>query len=263
MSDSNGLNLPTTIPNLPVGGSEGEVELSDFAQGILSQIPEEDRPVVGKYYKDWDKNVTKRFQSIHEEYKPYKELGEPNDIKDALQWIGMLNEDPVTFVKNIQQAMKESGIMWDDDIEEEEETSNLPEYEGLPQSVVDKIRALEETIGGLTESVNNFTMTSQEEKEQAALDNLLGSLHNEYGNFDDDWVTLQIARGMEPSEAAEAFFSEFIPKYSSSQATRKPAPNLFSGASGSVPNQVDTSTMTKAEKMAMAVAALQAANNQN
>ena len=256
MSDSNGLNLPTTIPGLNDGGS-GDDGLSDFARGILNQIPEEDRNVVAKYYKDWDSNVTKRFQGIHEEYRPYKELGSVDELQEAVRWIGALNEDPVAFIKMVQEAMKESGIVYEND----DDRSNLPEYEGLPQAVVDQIRSLQETVGGLSEKLSHFEGTNQEKEEQAAFDRMLADLHTRHGDFDEDWVVLQIARGLDPDEAAKAF-PEYIGKYSSSGPTHKPAPNLFSGASGSVPNQVDMSKMSKDEKRAAAVAALQAINGE-
>jgi hypothetical protein len=259
MSGNNGLNLPTEIPGLG-GGSDLE-GLSDFAKGILGQIPEEDRSTVAKYYKEWDGNVTKRFQDVHEQYKPYKELGEPDQIKEALEWIELLNSDPVSFIKNVQEAMKEAGIeMTQQEINDE--LSNLPEYEGLPKTFLDQFQKQQAELAELRESLQGFTQTTQEKEEQAALDNLLGTLHNTHGEFDDDWVLLQIAKGIDPDEAVTKFNTEFVAKYSSQQ-TRKPAPNLFTGAAGSVPNgQVDMSKMSKADKMAMAVEALKAANNQ-
>lgn len=259
MSGSDGLNLPTTIPGLN-GGSELD-GFSDFAKGILNQIPEEDRTVVSKYIKDWDSNVTKQFQNVHEQYKPYKELGEPDAIREALGWIELLNSDPVSFINNVQEAMKEAGIEMSAQ-QINDELSNLPEFEGLPKQFVDDFQATKQELAQLRDTIQGFTQTTQEKEEQIALDNLLSTLHNEHGDFDDDWVTLQIARGLDPAEAVNKFNTEFISKYSSPQA-RKPAPNLFTGAAGSVPNgQVDIRQMSKADKMLMAVEALKAASGE-
>lgn len=253
MDPKNDLGLPTVIPGLD-GGSGSE--FSDFAQGILNQIPEEDRPVVSKYIKDWDGNVTKQFQKIHEQYKPYKELGPIEDIMTSLQYVQLLNEDPVNFIKQVQEAMKEAGIMWED---EKEEKSVLPEYEGLPKHVVEKINYLESTLGELTGKLDQFEGTAKEKEEQAALDNLLADLHTRHGDFDEDYVLLQIARGIEPDEAVGKF-SEFVSKYSSPTKNIPQAPNIFRG-SGNVPNgQVDVSKMSKQDKLALAVATLKAAN---
>jgi hypothetical protein len=257
MSDSNGLNLPTSIPGLDNGGS-GLDGLSEFAQGILNQIPEEDRATVAKYYKDWDGNVTKKFQSIHEEYKPYKELGDVDSLREALTWVSALNEDPVAFINMVKEAMKESGIVYEND---DDDKSNLPEYEGLPQAVVEQLRSLQETVGSLTEKVGTFEGTAKEREEQAAFDNMLSELHTRHGDFDDDWVVLQIARGIDPDEAAKSF-PEYIGKYSSPKPVHKPAPNLFQGASGSVPNQVDMSKLSREEKKAAAVELLKAMQSQ-
>lgn len=256
MSGNNSLNLPTEIPGL--GGSVSDDGLSEFARGVLEQIPEEDRNVVSKYMKDWDGNVTKKFQEIHNGYKEYKDLGDLNDVREALNYIQLLNTDPVAFVKNVQEAMKEAGIMYEPNDPLEGELSELPEYQGLPKKFLDEYNQIKEELNGLKENFGGLTQAQQEKEEQAALDNLLTALHNEHGQFDNDWVLLQIARGAEPDEAV-ASFQEFIGQYSSSPA-RKPAPKLFQGA-GNVPNnQVDITKMSREERKAFAIAQLQAAN---
>jgi hypothetical protein len=253
MQPQNDLGLPTVIPGLD-GGSEET--FSDFAQGILNQIPEEDRSIVSKYIKDWDGNVTKQFQKIHEQYKPYKELGPVEDIMNSLQYVQLLNEDPINFIKQVQEAMKEAGIVWE---KEDEDKSVLPEYEGLPQSAIEKIRQLEDTLSKVYEKVEVFEGSAKEKEEQAALDSLLSDLHTRHGDFDEDYVLLQIARGSDPDEAVGKF-SEFVSKYSSPTKNIPPAPNLLRGT-GNVPNgQVDVSKMSKQDKMALAVATLKAHN---
>ena len=116
----------------PVGESEPPPpEFSEFAQGILNKIPEQDRNIVAKYIKDWDGNVTKKFQEIHENYKPYKEFGSVEDLKTAMEIISQMNNDPIGFINLMQEALKESGFDMGTEEEYEESGSALPEYENV------------------------------------------------------------------------------------------------------------------------------------
>lgn len=230
-------------------------EFSDFAQGILNGIPETDRPIVSKYIKDWDGNVTKKFQSIHEQYAPYKDLGPVEDVQEALNWIGMLNEDPIQFYNLIGQALKENNMFPDD---ETDDYDTLPEFEGLPPQFVDRFSNLEQRMAKFMDSFEQFQSSTQEEKQIQQIDKLLSEMHTKHGEFDEDWVLMQISRGVSPDDAIKAFQENIVQKYSSQ---KRPAPTLISGP-GSVPSgQADFSKMTKEEKMAYAVQRLQAAQD--
>lgn len=265
------IELNTIIPNIP-GTSPapvGEVSapepiMSDFANGILSQIPEEDRGTVGKYLNTWDGNVTKQFQKIHDEYKPYKDLGALPDVQNAIEYMQMLNTNPIEFISLVQQALKESGVeMSDYDGYEEPvqqiERSVLPEWEGVPQAFVDRFSQMEEMISQLNDGFGNFTQGYTEREQIQQIDNLFKEMHNVHGAFDEDYVLLKMSAGMDPDQALNSW-NDTISKYSSQ---RKPAPMIMGGPGG-VPNgQVDFSTLSKAEKMAHAVAAIQNANANN
>src|SRR4029078_3596605 len=53
---------------------------------ILDQIPEEYHDSIIPELQRWDAGVSRRFQRIHDEYAPYKELGEfePDSVKEAM-----------------------------------------------------------------------------------------------------------------------------------------------------------------------------------
>src|SRR3954470_14938959 len=56
--------------------SQGSVyEYSDFAQGILKDVPDEHKEILQPYLTKWDSGVQRRFQDLHNQYKPYTDLG--------------------------------------------------------------------------------------------------------------------------------------------------------------------------------------------
>lgn len=246
-----GLNLPTVIPGL----DSDDDELSEFARGILNEIPEEDRSIVQKHIKTWDGNVTKKFQEYTGKLKPYEELGSLEDVQAALEVIQLMNEDPLEFYNQITAALNQHGILKEDAPMTD---FNLPEYEGLPEPVVQKIQQLEEMLSGTSSRFDEFMASQEEAKVMQQVDSLLSTLHNKHGEFDEDWVLMQMSRGVAPDDAVKAFHSNVVQKYSS---PRKPPAALLGGA-GSVPSgQADFSKMTQQEKKAWAVQQLQALND--
>jgi hypothetical protein len=255
VSGGSDMGLPDSIPGL----GNNDPEYSEFAQGILNQIPDEDRPIVGKYIKDWDGNVTKRFQSIHDEYRPYKELGELEDIQEALSWIAVLNDDPVEFVNKVQAAMKEAGIVSDDKRQE----VTLPEWDGVPDEFKRRFLEQEERINKLSGTVEQTTQQLTEKERIAALDAHMKVLHTEHGDFDDEWLLLQLSKGISPEDAIKSWKTNIVEKYGTS-ATKKSAPNLVTNP-GAIPSpkQVDLSKMSKEERTQYAIDRLKAANAAN
>ena len=243
-----------TVPQMDL--PKKEVELSDFAKGVLNEIPEMDRPVVQKYINTWDGNVTKRFQSIHDEYKPYKELGDYEQVVHAMQVASLLNEDPIAFINIIKDALGEE--MSDPD-PVGQNRSVLPEFEGLPEEFVTKFRSMEERLGAIDTDYQNTKQALTEKEQFAQLDGLMANMHTRHGDFDERYVLMEMASGLEPEDAIKAW-QQTIDKYGSSP--RKPPPNLVRNG-GSIPaSQVDLSKLSPTDRKRMLSQALDAANSE-
>lgn len=237
------------------GGEPPIPEFSEFAQGILNQIPEQDRPIVGKYMKTWDGNVTKKFQELNDQLRPYKELGDDYDfIKQAVEYGTVLRDNPVEFAKYLIEALKESN-MWENETPQTPPPSNsvLPEYEGIPPQFLEEFNGLKGTLSTFQEQFTQFMQEQQQAQVRSQVDNLLSGLHNTHGDFDDDFVLMKMSAGMSPDDAIKAF-KETISKYAS---PRKSPPTLPTGSGMFPAGQGDPSKMSKQDKMAAAVAALQ------
>lgn len=239
--------------DLPTLGDLSESELSEFTRGVLAEIDEVDRPIVQKYLSTWDKKVQSEFTARAERLKPWEQLGSIEDVQQALEWIGTMNEDPVEFYNKYTQALKDNNMFPNDD-----DKSSLPEFEGLPQEFVDEFRSTKSELAEMKKWRENFQAETEQEKLVREVDSLMKNLHSEHGDFDEEWVLLQMQKGIDPVESVKKFKTDVVEKYSSS--ARKPAPVIMP-SNGAVPSsQVDFSKMTSREKQEYMVKRLQDAN---
>ena len=171
--------------------------------------------------------------------------------------MGVLNEDPLKFIKQVEDTLKELGMFPEP---ENNNTNVLPEWEGVPEQFVKQYQEQGQKLSAFEKEFKEFNQSQQEREQIAALDRELSKLHNAHGDFDDEWVLLQMQKGLSPEDAVKKFQDDIVKKYGSS---RKPAPNLVTSA-GSVPsNQVDISKMTPEQRRAYAISRLEAANAAN
>ena len=156
-----------------------EVEVPDTGEiyhGFLNNIPEQDRAIVGRYARDWDGAVTKQFQKIHEQYKPYKELGELEELRMAREFVNRFETMPLEvyqifknglaeqygedFEEKLMNGNQEDGEYEDVDSEYEEDDDGDYEEIELPEAVLDFL----EQIGATVDDIQSW----REQQEAAA-----------------------------------------------------------------------------------------------
>jgi hypothetical protein len=257
------------------GDDSGEEASEDFsvATDFLKGIPDQDRSIVEKYVKNWDAEVTRKFQGIHEQYKPYKDLGaDPDSLSQSWRIYQALNQDPVATLKLLQEAVEEM-YPYDEDGDYEQPVGQqndqpwrqtqqpaLPEYEGLPQEFVQTFQSMQQQIEQMSQALNNTQQSITEKEQNQMLDNLLSQLHTEHGEFDEDYILLQLSKGKSPQEAIEAW-SNFVDGVANSRR-KAPAPPIF-GGQGGVPNgQVDPSKIKDPSMRRQLIAQILEASNQ-
>lgn len=200
--------------------------------------------------KDWDGNVTKKFQSIHEEYKPYKDLGDPEALQEAMYYRSLLQDNPANFVQMLQEAIEEAK-MSDPDYQPNSGTPVGNNDDGNSGGIAPEIETrfgnMEKMLGNMLTQFQQFTGNYQEQQQMAEFDNLLSNMHSQHGDFDDDVVSLYIERGMSPEDAVKAFQENIVKKYGS--PTHRPAP-ILPPTNGAVhqQGQVDTSKLSKDDR---------------
>ena len=240
------------------GSEEIVPDASEIYHGFLNNIPEQDRQIVGRYAKDWDGAVTKQFQKIHEQYKPYKELGELEALQQAQAFVSKFNEMPLEVYQVFKQGLIEhfgedfedqlmNGDQYESDEYEEvddEYDDDDGEYEEveLPDAVLDFLEQIGATVDDIQSWREQQEAAANEQYENEQLDKLLKDVHNtllqgyKLDSDDDDWLLIQMSKGKEPKEAAEAWIKKF-----GSQQSGNPriAPRIMSGQGGVPNDQVD------------------------
>ena len=259
---SGGSDVPPVLPE-PAPTPEPTPEPgNDLGLGndFLKNIPETDRAVVEKYVKDWDAGVTKRFQSIHDDYKPYKDLGELDDLRAALEIREVLDSNP-EFVYDLLASELGKG---------QPSPTNQPgggapeipkELEGLPQEFVNRFMERETMLENLAEIVLGNSAKQREEAEDRALEAHLSELKSKHGDFDEGYVLSQMMQGASGDDAVKAYQS-LVQNIVNEQSKPKPQPpGLFGG--GTLPADTPKVTDLTNKETRNLVAEILASRNQS
>jgi len=252
---------PPVEINFGPAGEPDAPSPDDLANPYLSSIPEVDRNVVAKYIKGWQGEVTKRFQSIHDQYRPYKELGDPQELSQARALYNLMNERP----EEVFRVLAES------DLPEVQQYFQGPQqyqqshqgefqnpWEGeVPDDFAEMMVKQQEVIAALADKVLGFDSSRQEEQEAAELDNVLGQLHSQFGEFDEEAVLLKMYHGMDPVQAVQEW-EQSIQQAIDGRQSIKPPPRVLGGNGSVAHGGVDPSKMGDKERRAYIAQQLQA-----
>jgi hypothetical protein len=230
-------------------------------QGILDNVAPENREAVMAQLHEWDAGVSRRFQKIHDEYAPLKEfetLGDPDDIKQAVEVYQALLDNPKDTWETIGRVY---GLSLDS-IEEEEEDED---YANLPPALKERLAKLDEheqVLGALVRHTAEEQAAIEQAQEDEALEDYLKELADEFGPYDEDFVVGLIAAGIDGEEAVgryqEIFKTNSAPAATpSTAAPRAPAPQVMSG-SGGIPTSgsVELGKLTNQETQRLVMEAL-------
>jgi hypothetical protein len=196
----------------PSGGSD-----SGLANDFLARVPEADREVVGRYVKDWDAGVTRRFQDIYSRFEPYQQLGDYETLMQYKAVYDYLKDNPQAVYKTLHETFGQQ--------QPTEESAD--EYGELPPAVVDRLKMMDQQgqlLQALAERVIGMNNANQEAQEDADLDRYMNWLSSQYGSFDEDYVLAKMQTGMDGVKAVE----EFQQKYGGQQQ-RQPFTVLSGG----------------------------------
>ncbi len=242
MSDFNNMFDVRVEP--AVGDETPADDSGSLANDFLVNIPEADRQVVEKYVKDWDANVTKRFQEIRGQYKPYEELGATlEDIQNSLLLYNLANERPEDVMEVLTEWIESNRVSTVDPLDGI--VNNQPtvqEDDPGADPFAQKLSALEQNQQLIAKALLEQQEAARAQAEKAAVDNMLTALHTKHGEFDDDYVLLQIQRGAKPDEAV-AKFNEFAEGLVNSRTKKPQVPVLPAGGGTPKVGQVDKSSL--------------------
>ena len=203
--------MPSQGLDVDTGGDEGNDPEGDdgdpndsqdtgLAGGFLKDIPAEHQKILEPYVKKWDAGVQRRFQELHGQYRPYEELGVDVDtIQQGIQLLDYLQNDPV----KLYQALREAGVT-EEELGQEEPDYSSEEFQ-LPAEYQQKIGRMEQALASVAQWILDQQKTSQESEEDAELDQYLGYLKDEFGDFDEEFVLARMYAGATGEEAVKAW----------------------------------------------------------
>ena len=232
----------------------------------LEKFPTSLHPIAEEIFKEWDGNVTKRFQDLHSTYEPYKpfiEEWEPEAIQTALALAQALEADPQLFAQKLAEsygfAESEQGAA-NQQVEEVP-----PAYGEDPDNpYAAQLKQQEELLRTLADHVLSKEQAEQEQQriaqEEQWYEQTMTALKEQYGDFDQDYVNRAMATGVDPEVAVKQFQSLV-----NSWATRQNAPAAnapqIMGAGGGLPSlQVDPAKLNSRETKNLVAEYLRKAN---
>lgn len=258
--NGNGQGAPTGAAQ-PQGQPQG----NQFLDGILAQIDPAHRPIVEPYLGKWNAGVTRRFQELHGELDPYKQLGaDPETLAQAYQLYQAIDSNPQGVLEMLQQAIAEVAPPGQP---QGQGNPQAPEGEGqpsqpatLPPEFQEKFTQFEQALEYMASKFLEQQNSQTEEAEDAQLDQYLGNLKVEFGEFDEDFVIAKMMAGVSGEDAVKAYH-QAIQGQVNQRAQRPNVPPILGGG-GAVPQEgksiVDASPKDTKALVAQILAASQA-----
>lgn len=213
-------------------------------QEILDAIPEQYREAITPTLEKWDKGVSKRFQSLHSKYEPLKQYADydPQELEIAVNLKQAIEADPKavwellaqTYDLSLEQGASEQGSV---DMGQQ----YYEEGEGPDPLLLQTQQQLAEQAA----EIASLKQARELEEATEQLDAYMAYLHDEHGEFDDDYVVTLLANGVDGVEAVNRYNAKFTA--AQSQPAPVGAPKVM-GAGGGVPSRaIDPNTLSNNE----------------
>jgi len=219
------------------GLETGTVDSGGMYDQYLEQFPEAYRSQAEAVFKEWDSNVTKKFQE-YEDYKQFMDY-DPNVISAGINLLSKVAEDPREVYDLMQQTYGFGNEGGQGQMPEQGEVQPV-EDSSPPQ--IDYSQQIEE-LRGLIESQQ---AQNEEQAAMAEFQGLMSNLSSQYGDYDEDYVLAKIAAGSDPEDAVKGYFGLVEQMTGQNPLAQNQYPVL--GGSGGVPsNEIDFINMGSKE----------------
>lgn len=257
-------NLVTDPAGVPVGSGDGVQPSQEPENPFLANIPAEDKEVVAKYIKQWDANVTRRFQEIHGQYKPYKDLGDVETLSKAQQLYTYLQDQNNlkgfyerlhgTFGQQQDQQPNGQGLGDTDD-------PILQAMEQRFSHLQSELQQRDQILNAVAQHIIQQNQGQVQQQEDQQLEQYLGALKTEFGDFDEEFVLVKMSAGVNGAEAVQQW-KQKVQQTVNQNSTQLPRQPVLSGAGGSPPQGRKPVDLTSAETKALVASVLEQANTQ-
>lgn len=272
-------------PVAPAVSPQGP-QLSEYGQSMLNQIPEAERQYVEKYIGQWDAGLQRQVQEVQARYAPYEPYTDfdPDDLEMATRVWDMFNQDPTGTIEMLQKAaQQQSGFQPPPQPQYQPQQSaqgpptgqygaqqgqgfvpqiqQQPQYAQLPPHVEQMLQRQQTFMEQMAMTQQQQIQAQQEMAEDQQFEQYLETLHRELGDFDDNIVINNLASGMDPAQAVQAFRSQWQPVAQGGNGgppVPPPVPVLNGGSA--VPGQVPIAQASTQQRFSVVKQMLDHAN---
>jgi hypothetical protein len=198
----------------PVGAPAAPAENAAPYAEYLERLPEEVRGQVEPVFKEWDGNVTKRFQenaAATARWKPYEDLGVHEIPVAEMEWLTNFRAaqaNPQAIAAWFEEYAKANGLT----PAEEQQITGDPEIAALIQA------ELERALGPVSQQLGELSGWRAQQEEQVRLqaatthiEGQLASLKEKHGDFPREIVEKFIPQYMnDPEHAVERAHADYL-----------------------------------------------------
>lgn len=234
---------------------EPEPVYSPFAQNYLSRVPEAERGVVGRHIQEWDKGFQQYATGVQQQIKQYKDLGDPNTLKQAHTVYQRLIDDPQSvanwlaeqgYTVAAQQAQQVANAQQQGQPGQpgqEDPLLNHPKFKELVQNN----GRMERILGAMYEQQQQREKAAAEAEEDRRLDQFVSGFKKQNPGVPEQYLLAMMHSGMsDPVQIANSW--KQLAQQNLNTARAGQVPNIM-GASSQPPLSQNAADMTREQRL--------------
>lgn len=162
------------------------------------------------YVRKWDAGVTRRFQELRSQLRPYQELGDPDELSQAAQLYQVMSQDPERVYNALAEALgkaQQEAQQRGNETPEPQRQQGEQDHLELPPEVQERLDRYETVLNHLAQNHLESQKQTQQQREDAELEEYLSNLKTEFGDYDESYVLSQMMTGKSGEEAVKAYQS--------------------------------------------------------
>lgn len=220
-----------------------QVSYSPYAQQFLQDVPQDQRAIVEEHLRKWDAGFTRYAQGMNDQLRQYQSLGDAQQIQQAVQYYNQLLNDPHSVAELLiqngfgpaqaQQLAQQATQQQNPQQMQQDPFQQMPEPIRQRFEAVDRLNQqysqMERAMGLIAQKFNEQDQMAQEQAGDQQLEQLLGQMKQQFGDFDETYILTQLANGANPDQAIRNY-NAFIQREVNKRAAPQP-PSVISGSS--------------------------------
>jgi hypothetical protein len=241
-------------------GQEQGNSFNPAFQPLLNELPQDLHAKVVPHLQNWDKGVTQKFQTVQQEYEPWKPIIKmgvtPDTVQAGLNLVNMLETNPEALYKAMVDYYKFG--------QDQDSTSQGPSKEQQQEEdpYKDRFAQMERGFNTLAEHVIQQRQQEENAKADAALEQEFKAAKDKYGEiFDEQWIQ---SRCLADPNLSVMDAAGMYQQWYQQQAAKFGAKPLIMGGGGGLPqNTPDPTKMTGQETRGLVAQMIELSKQQN